>query len=189
MAQELIGLGIVEITAEFIDGTSDPNRRGQKRLDFVLRHADGAYWRLHPGGKKKKDATPKNFPPLRHEVVDGAPEHAAHEWSKPRVFTLTDAGRVPQQDRIGKKRAWEMLQNLPKMHPLHITSGTDFKWWLWVANLAQHSEFELGAGITGAVVTECDRYAVTVVFTRVDSSQCTVTLQWHYNQGYVYYLS
>ena len=96
---------------------------------------------------------------------------------------------VPQQDRIAKKRAWEMLQNLPKMHPLHITSGTDFKWWLWVANLAQHSEFELGAGITGAVVTECDRYAVTVVFTRVDSSQCTVTLQWHYNQGYVYYLS
>ena len=40
-AENIIGPGIVSITAEFIEGTKDPNRRGQPRCDFIVYRADG----------------------------------------------------------------------------------------------------------------------------------------------------
>ena len=57
-ATMLVGPGIVDVMAMFIDGTQDPNRNYQERLDFVLCYDNGNYWRLHPGQTRRKDAIP-----------------------------------------------------------------------------------------------------------------------------------
>ena len=80
-AQRLVGPGVIAFTGEFIEGTRDPNRQGRMRMDMVIRHTNGGYVRIHPGGKIKNDATPKLFPPAR--VVSGATEHARTEWNPP----------------------------------------------------------------------------------------------------------
>ena len=53
---EIIGSGVTHATAEFINGTEDPNRHGQRRLDFIVRRSDGTLCRLHPGGRRSGDA-------------------------------------------------------------------------------------------------------------------------------------
>ena len=45
--------GIKAIHIEQIDGVTDPNRGGQRRVDIVVYNADGRFFRLHPGSKKK----------------------------------------------------------------------------------------------------------------------------------------
>ena len=55
-SSEIIGSGVTHATAEFIDGTKDPNRAGQRRLDFIVRRSDGTLCRLHPGGRRSGDA-------------------------------------------------------------------------------------------------------------------------------------
>ena len=55
-ASEIIGSGVTHATAEFINGTTDPNRDGQRRLDFIVRRSDGTLCRLHPGGRRSGDA-------------------------------------------------------------------------------------------------------------------------------------
>ena len=52
-AYDIIGTGVTHATAEYISETRDPNRRYQKRLDFVIYRADGTICRLHPGTKQK----------------------------------------------------------------------------------------------------------------------------------------
>ena len=39
-------LGVTSFTAEFIAGTTDPNRGGRRRCDFCVRLTDGSYWRF-----------------------------------------------------------------------------------------------------------------------------------------------
>ena len=55
-SSEIIGSGVTHATAEFINGTKDPNRAGQRRLDFIVRRSDGTLCRLHPGGRRSGDA-------------------------------------------------------------------------------------------------------------------------------------
>ena len=55
-SSEIIGSGVTHATAEFINGTKDPNRDGQRRLDFIVRRSDGTLCRLHPGGRRSGDA-------------------------------------------------------------------------------------------------------------------------------------
>ena len=55
-SSEIIGSGVTHATAEFLNGTKDPNRGGQRRLDFIVRRSDGSLCRLHPGGKRSGDA-------------------------------------------------------------------------------------------------------------------------------------
>jgi hypothetical protein len=55
-SSEIIGSGVTHATAEFINGTQDPNRDGQRRLDFIVRRSDGTLCRLHPGGRRSGDA-------------------------------------------------------------------------------------------------------------------------------------
>ena len=55
-SSEIIGSGVTHATAEFINGTQDPNRAGQRRLDFIVRRSDGTLCRLHPGGRRSGDA-------------------------------------------------------------------------------------------------------------------------------------
>ena len=57
-AESLVGTGAIAVTGEFIDGTQDPNRGGKKRMDIVIRHADGGYVRIHPGREIREDAEP-----------------------------------------------------------------------------------------------------------------------------------
>ena len=67
---DIVGPGVVAITAERIAGTSDPNRFGRKRLDFFVRRMDGSAYRLHPGTKRAQDAKPVYISPVVfHQIV------------------------------------------------------------------------------------------------------------------------
>ena len=55
-SSDIIGSGVTHATAEFINGTQDPNRAGQRRLDFIVRRSDGTLCRFHPGGRRSGDA-------------------------------------------------------------------------------------------------------------------------------------
>ena len=46
---EIKGSGMLRARAEFIAGTTDPNRGGQERCDLVILRTDGTSCRLHPG--------------------------------------------------------------------------------------------------------------------------------------------
>ena len=48
-ADKIIGSGMLKAQAEFIAGTTDPNRGNQERCDFVILRTDGTSCRLHPG--------------------------------------------------------------------------------------------------------------------------------------------
>ena len=67
---ELVGPGVVDVTAQQIQGTMDPNRGGDPRVDLVLHHQDGGYVRLHPGSRPKLDAKPRHG---RRIATDHAP--------------------------------------------------------------------------------------------------------------------
>ena len=74
-AREIIGEGIVNATAEAIQGARDPDRSGQLRIDFVFYRADGSHCRLHPGSKIALDAKVRYFEAQR--TASSATEHAA----------------------------------------------------------------------------------------------------------------
>jgi hypothetical protein len=188
-ASEIVGPGIVSITAEFIEATADPNRRGQKRCDFVVYRADGSYWRLHPGSKPSNDATPHLFrapiPPAA-DIPRGAPEHtpqASQAWMPSEMqlpFTAAQAHTVPQGDRIGKQKVWQWVQSTdfgPSGDDLDITSGAAFTWWLWVATLEQSHGNVVGAGILSATVTTDGHSWAQFRFTRCDDTGCLVLLR------------
>ena len=152
-ALELVGPGVVEFGAAAVKGTKDPNRGGLPRLDFVIHHVDGGYWRIHPGAKPKNDAIPKRFPP-----PDGTPVVASDRWRylPPGGFLYAHACLVPQTDRLSKKTAWAELESLPDGY---LDAGPDakFKWWLWLGNLGMVSCEVLGAGVV--LPLEADRRA------------------------------
>ena len=81
IAQQLVGLGIIGFTGEYIEGTQDPNRSGRMCMDMIIRHTDGGYVRIHPGSKIKTDAQPKFF--RAETAAGGAAEHAGEEWNTP----------------------------------------------------------------------------------------------------------
>ena len=163
-ANDLVGPGITAFEANFIAGTTDPNRRGQPRLDFVIRHTDGGYWRLHPGSKPSGDAVPRYFAP---EIA--RTHSAADQWRylPPQGFTMEDARSVPQIDRRGKKEAWAALENLP-LGELDSSPDATFKWWLWLANLGPYTERILGAGVVKAEMTCSNPREKTIVCSRAD---------------------
>ena len=55
-AEDIIGSGITSATVEAIEGTADPNRRGQPRIHFIIYRRDGTCCRIHPGTRKGNDA-------------------------------------------------------------------------------------------------------------------------------------
>ena len=177
MSKIIEGGGIVRVTAEFLQGTSDPNRAGRKRCDFICYCTDSSYWRLHPGSKRSLDAAPRH---MRPQVFTQVLQSTAGSIWMPTQFTLpftaTQASTIPQTDRMGKKEVWAWIQNLGAAeHEFDITNGNDFKWWLWVATLEQ-SHGVVKAGIsTAALKTNGERYA-RFDFGRTDGSNCTVTI-------------
>ena len=116
-AETLIGTGIVRITAQFIVGTHDWNRDGQQRLDYVIEHSNGDYWRIHPGSKPSTDARPL-LVSAQHSsqasVAQPSPDAASRWETFPAggVWTVDLATGVKQTDRIGKAEAYETMRRI-----------------------------------------------------------------------------
>ena len=180
MAQILVGPGVIAFTGQFIEGTRDANRAGMMRMDMIIRHTDGGYVRIHPGGKIKNDATPKFFPPAG--AASGATEHARTEWNTPGpggILTWERAQTVPQGDRLGKKSVWKIIQGVWQASgdALDITGGSTLRWRLWISNLGAHSRDVIGPGVTGARVSMTDdETSATFTFERADGSSSHVVL-------------
>ena len=175
----LVGSGIVGVSGQHIEGTRDANRSNALRFDFVLHHRDGGYVRIHPGSKPKLDAQPKYFPSSATEHVGAA----SLQWMQlppSGIFTMADAFLVPVTDRIGHKRAWDILGSLEFPADRDLTDGSKFLWWLWVANLASREAEIVGPGIVGAHCTafykDQDAGHATVEFTRADDSVSLVSV-------------
>lgn len=182
-ARKIIGEGVVDATAETIQGVKDPNRYGQLRIDFVVYRADGSYCRLHPGTKTASDAKVRYFEAVATEHARGstATEHAGvglaqHRWtSLPAMpFNMEAVATIPQSDRIGKEPAYAMLSQLSAGR-LPTDSDSFFPWWLFVANLGHKTEEVIDCGITAAeLLPSIDSTEVRLKFTRMDQSEINI---------------
>ena len=106
---------VAGFTAESIENTKDPNRRGRPRVDFCVRRVDGSYWRFHPGDKVKNSAKPVYIPATLPNTTRGAAEHAAQQWTTVgdnNVFTIARSRLVPQTDRKGRNAMWQEISAL-----------------------------------------------------------------------------
>ena len=182
--------GVVAFTAELIQGTSDPNRMGRRRLDFCVPLADGPYWRLHPGTTIKSSAKPRHIPAelpgARGSTARGAAEHAGQQWTaldEQGVWTAPRAALVPQGDRRGKQEMWLSLQQSAQegcvpWYPqeVDVTDGAVTKWWLWTCSLGENTAQVIGAGIERAFLTRGSRLEYRFRFVRVDGSEACVVL-------------
>ena len=70
------------------------------------------------------------------------------------IFTQTYAAQVPQTDRIGNRRALDILRGLSLPQDRDLTDGSKFLWWLWVANLGPRLSQVVGDGIALAKLRE-----------------------------------
>ena len=169
-APYIIGEGVTHAVAEFIANTSDGNRGGQPRLDFVVYRSDGTYCRLHPGSKQSLDAKPFS-PPI--SSVDPATERipAMIQWAAlPQIpFTYDYCSTIPKTDQIGKKDAYRLLLQAP-VGPLPITEDAPFKWWLFVCNLGKNTQEVIGPGLTAATLEHKRKNAIGLLFTRSDGT-------------------
>lgn len=169
-APYIIGEGVTHAVAEFIANTSDGNRGGQPRLDFVVYRSDGTYCRLHPGSKQSLDAKP--FSPGMSSV-DPATERipAMIQWAAlPQIpFTYDYCSTIPKTDQIGKKDAYRLLLQAP-VGPLPITEDAPFKWWLFVCNLGKNTQEVIGPGLTAATLEHKSQDAIGLLFTRSDGT-------------------
>ena len=196
-ADDIIGCGIVRAEAEFIASTTDPNRGGQPRLDFVFYRADDSYCRLHPGDRPRNDARPLFFGCRPHTELPASssghatelpassgghateqPASAEHQWTalNGRCVTLEFAATVPQIDQMSKKEALHTLQTLP-MGPLPTDTHAAFKWWLFVANLGDKRDRVIGTGIIGAVLEDQWEDGVVLLFKRQDGTEVKLEIQ------------
>ena len=150
------------------------------RLDFVIYHTNGGYYRIHPGASIRSDAQPKYFPPPG--AAGGAAEHAGEEWNIVSPTGIWDLDRdqlVPQTDHLSKERVWQAIQNEPRMSDtaLDITNGGILQRWLWVGNLGNNSRAVIGDGITRARVSmDQDGRKATFTFHRTDGTDINVLL-------------
>ena len=182
-ARKIIGEGVVDATAEAIQGVKDPNRHGQLRIDFVVYRADGSYCRLHPGAKIASDARVQYFEAVatRHARGSIATEHAGvglarhHRTSLPAMpFNMEAVATIPQTDRIGKEEAYATLSQLSAGR-LPTDSDSNFPWWLFVANLGSKTQEVIGCGITAAeLLPSIGPTGVRLKFTRIDQSEINI---------------
>jgi len=180
-ASEIIGPGVVHAAAEFIEGTKDPNRGGQSRLDFVVYRSDGTQSRLHPGSTAANDATPvfSSVLAVQSLATEQTPPRCCWSALPPNPFTRELASTIPQVDRIGKRAACHILLQEP-LGPLPTTEDARFKWWLFVCNLGRNTREIFGPGITAALLEDKsasspEPYAV-LRFTRSDLSEVRVVV-------------
>ena len=180
--------GVTSFTAEFIAGTTDPNRGGRRRCDFCVRLTDGSYWRLHPGAKRGNSAKPLYFPAQVPSALggttSGAAEHACLQWARlapDGVWSEHAGALVPPSDRLGKQQVWQAVAREADRIPWYpeeadVTDGRLLRWWLWVCNLARSTRQVTGVGITRAFLTRWDQSEYRFRFVRVDGSEAHVIL-------------
>jgi len=173
-AKDIIGPGVVGFTSQFIEGTKDPNRGGQRRLDFVVHHVDGGCYRLHPGSKSRNDAKPVYVPPQSPLVCF---QYLPLEGQTRSPFTTRDIGCVPQHDRLSMQEAWERLSAIRDATEhtqswLDITSGDALPWWQWVPNLGKYTMQTIDPGIATVELRLENRYSpdIQVCLHRCDGS-------------------
>ena len=172
-ASKIIGPGVTHAVAEFIDGTSDANRGGQKRLDFVVYRLDGTHCRLHPGTKKVNDAKPLlSSANLATEQIP-----AQIMWSvAPQIpFTYEVAKHIPKIDQIGKKDAFRCLLRA-SLGPLPTTADAEFKWWLFVCNLGKNTCGVIGPGIVAAALEQKTNTYAQLLFVREDNTEVRLSV-------------
>ena len=170
-----MGPGVVAFGAAAVLGTRDPNRGGKPRVDFVIYHVDGAFWRIHPGSQPTGDAIPKYFPP-----PGGPPVPPANWWQllPPEGFHYGHARSVPQTDRLSKKMAWAELGQCADGY-LDDSPTATFKWWLWLCNLGTVTREVLGAGVVRAYLRHHAHDEKHVICTRSDDSEVTIQFTMH----------
>ena len=189
LSKDVVGPhGVVRITAELVDGTTDPNRYCAPRCDFVVYSGDGGFWRLHPGSRSCLDATPKYFSPytFQPEVLQSTEPvrwTAGELWDYQTLqlpFTRAHSINAPHVDRLGKKEVWAWICSLGAgEHGFHdFQLGAEehsFRWWLWVATLDQ-SHSVCTSGITSARVQTDGGTWASFTFGRDGGSECRVEL-------------
>jgi hypothetical protein len=186
-AQMIIGSGIVYASLEGIQGTSDPNRGGDPRVDFVFYRTDTTTCRVHPGTAKSNDAKliiSRSQPatsPATEQTTMRAP--VGTQWASipTTPFTWDDAATVPKGDQIGKKEAYTLLMNLAPQQ-LTTNSNGPFKWWLFVPNLGRDTRRVIGDGLTNAELVDVSHNTASITFTRCDNTTVTVEISAHGNR-------
>ena len=140
--ESIIDAGIILARAERVQETSDSNRGGQNRTDFVFYRNDNTWCRVHPGKRTKNDAQLR-FGTNRedHDTISSMYQLAQIP------FMEEAAALIPQTDLFGKTDALAKLQALdPGM--LGATEHDAFKWWLFFPTLSPQHRAELfGPGI------------------------------------------
>ena len=163
----IIDTGIIAARAERLQNTSDPNRGGQNRTDFVFYRNDNTWCRVHPGSKTKNDAQ------LRFGTGTTDDGTISNMYQMiPRIpFTIETAALIPQTDLFGKSDALAKLQTLePGM--LGVAEHDAFKWWLFFPTLDKQYKAEMfGPGI--CEVELCHKSATDAVL-RVGRSDQSV---------------
>ena len=164
-AEELVGPGISDASIDQFENVKDPNRGGRPRSDFIFQRIDGSAYRVHPGSKPRRDASPVYCPPRR--VREQTVICNWHTFEGVQGFTFEEARRIPQIDRIGKEAAFRSLQD----------DRENFQWWRFAANLGQHTERVFGDGLTSAkLMDHTDAQAILRLYRR-DGSAVDVELR------------
>jgi hypothetical protein len=171
----IVGAGITLARAEFIDGTKDPNRGGQQRLDFVFYRADSIYCRLHPGSTKRTDAKPIFQPyPANDFATDRITAQTQWRSLRADAFAREAASLVPQIDRISKTEAYQSLQGTP-LGPL-TREDSSFPWWLFLANLGKNTQEVIGDGVVAATLEDKWEDRVQLLLTRSDGTEARLQI-------------
>ena len=157
--QDIVGPGVVKITAERIAGTKDPNRYGRMRLDFFVHRSDGSAYRLHPGQRSKLDAKPVFLPAVVLQSTGEATDTAV----PPKPLATLQA--IPQSDRYGKDFAFNMLRQLTCEPEEDLTDGRKFAWPLLFANLGRLFHRVVAREVLRVRLTEQQRNRVALEVT------------------------
>ena len=104
----------------------------------------------------------------------------------PAPFTASEAPLVPQSDRMGKARAWELLHRLRKTQlgssssatehtgALDLTDGALFPWRVWLCNLGHRTNEAVGDGLVRVMLQMGQGVTITRMLSRADGSSCTL---------------
>ena len=162
----IIDTGIIAARAERIEETSDPNRGGQNRTDFVFYRNDNTWCRVHPGTKTKNDAQLR----FGTGTTDDGTISNMYQMMPRIPFTIETAALIPQTDLFGKSDALAKLQTLePGM--LGVTEHDAFKWWLFFPTLdKQHKAEMFGPGICEVELCQKSATAAVLRISRSDQS-------------------
>ena len=91
------------------------------------------------------------------------PASAQQQWTALHdgILTLKFAKTIPQGDRMSRKDAFNILQEL-ETGPLLTDPSAPFKWWLFLSNVGNNTSAIVGEGIDRIELAEKSAHAVTL---------------------------